>query len=113
VTLVILYLVSSIFGIATIAAGIGQYVSYFGFSNILIVEILLLILFCILNIRGVRSSVTAENILTTLKTIPLIILAVLLLQYIQTSNFVPFFPSDHTGFLKAIIIIYWSYTGFE
>jgi len=113
VTLVILYLISSIFGIATIAAGIGQYVFYFGFSNILIVEVLVLILFCFLNIRGVRPSGITENILTTLKTIPLIILAVLLLPYIQTKNFVPFFPADHTGFLKAIIIIYWSYTGFE
>jgi len=113
VTLVILYLVSSIFGIATIAAGIGQYVFFFGFNNILLVEILVLILLCLLNIKGVRPSGSAENILTTLKTIPLIILAVLLLPYIQTKNFVPFFPADHTGFLKAIIIIYWSYTGFE
>jgi amino acid transporter len=113
VTLVILYLISTIFGIATIAAGIGQYVSFFGVSNILIVEIMVIILFCLLNIRGVRPSGTAENILTTLKTIPLIILALLLLPYIKTDNFVPFFPANHTGFLKAIIIIYWSYTGFE
>jgi len=113
VTLVILYLISSIFGIATIAAGIGQYVFFFGFSNILFAEIMVLILLCLLNIRGVRPSGSAENILTTLKTIPLIILAVLLLPYIQTKNFVPFFPADQTGFLKAIIIIYWSYTGFE
>lgn len=113
VILVILYLISSIFGIATIAAGIGQYVSFFGFSDILLIEILVLILFCLLNIRGVRPSGSAENILTTLKTIPLIILAVLLLPYIKTDNFVPFFPADNTGFLKAIIIIYWSYTGFE
>jgi amino acid transporter len=113
VTLVILYLISSIFGIATIAAGIGQYVYFFGFSNILPIEIMVLILLCLLNIKGVRPSGSAENILTTLKTIPLIVLAVILLPYIQTKNFVPFFPADHTGFLKAVIIIYWSYTGFE
>jgi amino acid transporter len=54
-----------------------------------------------------------ENILTTLKTVPLIILAVLLLPYIRESNFLPFFPAAHSDFMKAIIIVYWSYTGFE
>ena len=36
--LIILYLISSIFGISTIAAGIGQYITYFGFSNVLLIE---------------------------------------------------------------------------
>ena len=35
-TIVVLYMISAVFGIATIAAGIGQYVSYMGYSNILV-----------------------------------------------------------------------------
>jgi len=34
--LIILYLISSIFGVSTIAAGIGQYITYFGFSHVLL-----------------------------------------------------------------------------
>lgn len=112
-SLVILYLISSVFGIATIAAGIGQYFSFFGYRNILSIEILVIILFCLLNIRGIVLSATAENILTTLKTVPLLILAVLLLPYIQKSNFLPFYPVSSTDFLKVIIIVYWPFTGFE
>ncbi len=112
-SLVVLYLISSIFGIATIAAGIGQYVSFFGFHDILSIEILIIVVFCILNIRGISLAGATENILTTLKTIPLIIIAVLLIPYIQKSNFTPFYPASETDFLKALIIVYWPFTGFE
>ncbi|VVB96188.1 Amino acid permease [uncultured archaeon] len=111
--LVLLYLVSSIFGIATIAAGIGQYIFFFGYSDILIIEILIIALFCLVNIRGISLSGTTENILTTLKTIPLVILALLLLPYIQKNNFFPFYPAAPTDFMKALIIVYWPFTGFE
>lgn len=111
--LVILYLISSVFGIATIAAGIGQYIFFFGLYNILFIEILIIILFCLLNIRGIYLSGTTENILTTIKTVPLIILAILLLPYVHKSNFSPFYPAASTDFLKALIIVYWPFTGFE
>ncbi|MCZ7357362.1 MAG: APC family permease [Candidatus Methanoperedens sp.] len=112
-SLVILYLISSVFGIATIASGIGQYLSYFGIQNILIIEMLIIAMFCLINIIGVYLSGTTEIILTTIKTIPLVILAVLLMQYIQKSNFSPFYPAAPTDFLKALIIVYWPFTGFE
>ena len=35
VPLIILYLISSVFGVSTIAAGIGQYMTWFGVSNVL------------------------------------------------------------------------------
>ena len=53
VTLIVLYLVSSVFGVSTIAAGIGQYLSYFGISNVLIIEIAIIGAFCWLNISGI------------------------------------------------------------
>ncbi len=113
VFLVILYLISSVFGISTIASGLGQYFSFFGFQSLLSIEILIITLFCILNLRGARTSGNVENVLTTFKTVPLIILAVLLIPYIKTSNFVPFFPGSNIDFLKVIIIVYWPFTGFE
>jgi len=111
--LIVLYLISSVFGIATIAAGIGQYLSYFGISNVLIIEIVVISSFCLLNISGISLSGSTENILTTLKIIPLIIIAFLLIPFINVENFIPQTPVTYTGFLATIIIVYWPFTGFE
>jgi amino acid transporter len=113
VTLIILYLISSVFGVSTIAAGIGQYLSYFGISNVLLIEIAVISAFCWLNISGISLSGMTENILTTLKIIPLVIIAVLLIPSINVDNFVPQTPVTVTGFLATIIIVYWPFTGFE
>ena len=111
--LIILYLISSVFGVSTIAAGIGQYISYFGISNVLLIEITIIGAFCWLNITGISLSGMTENILTTLKIIPLVIIAVLLIPSINVDNFVPQTPVTVTGFLATIIIVYWPFTGFE
>ena len=113
VPLLVLYLISSVFGIATIAAGIGQYLSYFGISNVLVIEIAIISSFCLLNISGISLSVSTENILTTLKIIPLVIIAFLLIPFINVENFIPQTPVTYTGFLATIIIVYWPFTGFE
>lgn len=110
---VILYTVSSVFGNATIAAGIGQYMTFFGIKNVLPIEVMIILGFCLLNLRGVSLSGTTENILTTLKTVPLVVIALLLMPHIRMSNFVPFYPASGMDFLKAIIIVYWTFTGFE
>ncbi len=112
-TLVLFYIIASIFGITTIAAGIGQYVSFFGYFDVLWLEIVIVVMFGIINIVGVRPSGNIEILLTLLKTLPLIILAIILLPYIQKDNFIPFFSESKTDFLKAVIIVYWPFTGFE
>jgi len=113
IPLIILYLISSVFGVSTIAAGIGQYISYFGISNVLLIEIAIIGAFCWINISGISLSGMTENILTTLKIIPLVILAFLLIPSININNFVPQAPVTVTGFLATIIIVYWPFTGFE
>jgi amino acid transporter len=113
VLLILLYLISSVFGISTIAAGIGQYIAYFGISNVLLIEIAIIGTFCWINISGISLSGMTENILTTLKIIPLVILSFLLIPFIQVENFVPHTPVTVTGFLATIIIVYWPFTGFE
>jgi amino acid transporter len=113
VPLIILYLISSLFGVSTIAAGIGQYMTYFGLSNVLLIEIAIIGAFCWLNITGISLSGMTENILTTLKIIPLVILAFLLIPSINADNFVPRTQVTVTGLLATIIIVYWPFTGFE
>lgn len=111
--LVILYLISSLFGISTIAAGIGQYITYFGVSHVLLIELVIIGAFCWLNITGISLSGTTENILTTLKIIPLVIISILLIPFISVHNFEPVIPITATGLLATVIIVYWPFTGFE
>jgi Amino acid transporters len=81
VPLIILYLISSVFGVSTIAAGIGQYLNYFGVSNVLLIEVAIIGAFCWLNIIGISFSGTTENFLTTLEN---------------------YSPSDHLPFVDSV-----------
>ena len=115
--LVCLYLLSVVVGIPAIADGIGQYISFFGFQHdplvILFIEVIAILAFCFLNLRGVLISGKTENILTIAKVAPLIILVVLLLPFLRASNFYPFYPSSGSiDFLKALVIVYFPLTGF-
>jgi amino acid transporter len=116
--IVFLYLISVVVGIAAIADGIGQYFSFFGFQytpfSILLVEVIAILAFCTINVRGVTISGKTENVLTIAKIAPLIILSLILIPYIHLSNFFPFYPSSGiTSFLKALVIVYFPFTGFE
>jgi len=111
--LVILYLISSLFGISTIAAGIGQYITFFGVTQVLPIELIIIGAFCWLNITGISLSGITENILTTLKIIPLVIISILLIPFINAHNFEPVTPITATGLLATVIIVYWPFTGFE
>jgi amino acid transporter len=113
VPLMILYTISSVFGISTIAAGIGQYIGYFDLSPVLVIEIVLLVLFCGLNIAGIIFSGITETILTALKIIPLVLIALLLLPFVKPENFAPSSQLTAGGLLATVIIVYWPFTGFE
>jgi amino acid transporter len=111
--LVIVYLISTIFGISTIAAGLGQYLSYLNFPNILLFEIFIIIVFCLLNIRGIYLSGMTENILTILKIIPLFVIAFFLIPRISLLNLIPFPALSPMTFVQTLLLVYWPYTGFE
>jgi amino acid transporter len=112
-TIVFFYLISAVFGIATIAAGIGQYVFYLGYQDVLRIEIGVIVFFGIVNMIGTRPSGNIEMILTVLKTIPLVLLAFLLVPHMNHENFTPFFIGNTSDFLRTVIIVYWCFTGFE
>ncbi len=108
-----LYCLSSVFGIATIAAGIGQYFTFFSLPSILLLELIILVTICGLNITGIALSGMTENILTTIKIIPLAVIAVLLVPFIRFDNFIQEVPLTASGLLATVIIVYWPFTGFE
>jgi amino acid transporter len=111
--LVIIYFISTIFGISTIAAGLGQYLIYLGLASPLLLEILVIFIFCVLNLRGIYLSGMTENILTLVKIIPLFVIALALIPRISVSNLLPFPPLGPLTLIQAILLIYWPFTGFE
>jgi amino acid transporter len=113
VPLIVLYLISSIFGISTIAAGIGQYIGYFGLAQVLFIEIGVIAGFCCINIIGIALAGKTETILTLIKIIPLILIALLLLPFVRPENLVPAAPLTAAGLFATVIIVYWPFTGFE
>jgi amino acid transporter len=113
VPLILIYTVSSVFGIATIAAGIGQYIGFFDLSPVLVIEIAVLAVFCGLNIAGIAFSGMTETLLTALKIIPLVLISLLLLPFVRPENFVQSVPLTTSGLLATVMIVYWPFTGFE
>ena len=111
--LIVIYLVSSVFGISTIAAGIGQYIGYFGLSQVLVIEIGIIAGFCCINIIGISLAGKTETILTLIKIVPLILIALLLLPFVRMENLAPAAPLTAAGLLATVIIVYWPFTGFE
>jgi amino acid transporter len=111
--LMVLYCISSVFGISTIAAGIGQYITFFDIGSVLLIEVFILAVFCGVNIAGIALSGMTENLLTAIKIIPLVLIALLLIPFIRPENFAQTVPLTTTGLLATIIIVYWPFTGFE
>jgi amino acid transporter len=113
VPLMVLYLISSVFGVATIASGIGQYMTYFSISHIIVLEVAIITCFCLINSIGISLSGMTENILTLIKIVPLVLIAIVLLPFVKSANLVPIMPASAGSLLAAIIIVYWPFTGFE
>ncbi|MDD1656802.1 MAG: APC family permease [Methanomicrobiales archaeon] len=111
--LVICYLVSSLFGIATIAAGIGQYLTFFGIPWVLPAEIGIILALLAINLRGIFLSGWTENILTMLKIIPLVAITIFLVPFIRLDHFLPTVPFTLPGLAATMVIVYWPFTGFE
>jgi len=111
--LVLCYLVSSLFGTATIAAGIGQYLAFFGISWVLPAEIGIILLLLAVNLRGILLSGKTEIILTILKVVPLVAITLFLVPFMQVEHFLPTIPFTLPAFAATMVIVYWPFTGFE
>jgi amino acid transporter len=111
--LVATYIVSAMFGIATIAAGLGQYLSYFAIPHILGVEILIIVAFLVVNLVGIALSGTTENVLTLIKIAAIVGIAAALVRFIQPENLVPTRSVGVADMLRVVVLVYWPFTGFE
>jgi amino acid transporter len=107
------YLVSSVFGIATIASGLGEYFSFFAIPHVLAAEIFVIMAFLGVNLIGIVLSSRTEIVLAAAKVVPIVLIAVALIPFIRPENLVPARPASLADILKVVIIVYWPFTGFE
>ena len=106
-----IYIVSGVFGVATIAAALGDTVHLSGL-RLAAFEAGLVIAFGLLNLIGIALSAKIEDALTVLKLLPLLVIPLLLLPHVDPAHFAPL-DLHGLDFLKSAVIIYWCYTGFE
>ena len=86
---------------------------FFSIPSVLGAEILVIMAFLGVNLIGIALSGRTENLLTAAKIVPIVIIAVALIPFIQLGNLVPERVAPLPDILKVIIIVYWPFTGFE
>lgn len=111
--LVLSYVGGSILGGATIAAGLGQYLSFFGVSHIAAIEALIIASMLALNLRGMAPSGAMESVLSVAKIAGILAIVALLLPLAHSYPVVPTSVAPLPTLLQVIIIVFWPFTGFE
>lgn len=89
-------------------------------SNLqIIIKIFFVLFLTAVNYFGVRKAGKANDILTILKIVPILILTIVGVAYfiikpsILISHFIPVAPLGLNGLGSAIVLIFWAYVGFE
>ena len=94
---------------STLFGGFSPYVN-------LMLEISLLLIFMGINLLGVRTSGQAEFIFTILKIVPLVILPIACIPFINIEYFTPFNPSNlptPKALSAAALFTFWGFIGLE
>ena len=113
------WVISWVSSSAVVIAAVGYFGSLFGGFTPeinLCLEIGLLLLFMGVNLLGVRTSGHAEFVFTLLKIVPLILLPLACLPFIDIQNFKPFNPSTVSvtqGLNMAALLTIWGFIGIE
>lgn len=111
--LVLVYTIASVFGIATIAAGLGQYLAYLGFGHLGATEALIIGALLAVNLHGISLSGSAENILSILKIAGLFVIIALLTPRVHLQSLAPASLAPLPTLIQVLVIVYWPFTGFE
>lgn len=116
-------LIASWSAIAVFPLAFVAYLQYFfpniSFTTQTIIKILFIILLTGINYIGVREAGRINDILTSLKLAPILIITIAGIAYliinpsILVSNFTPFAPLGFSGLGSALVLVFWAYVGFE
>lgn len=108
--------------LAVFPVAFTNYLMYFvnlDWAAQIVVKVLFVIFLVATNIVGVKAAGKMNDVLTLVKLVPLLFLAVVGLLFIAlnagvaASNYSPFVPFGFGGFGTALVLIFWAYAGFE
>jgi len=107
-------------GIAIMAIAVGNYISYFtgwGTMTVRIVSVILILIFTLLHMIKMEAGAKWQNVITSVKIIPFILLVIVGLFCINTANYsAPAVESANSGIMALILGVAattWSYDGMQ
>ena len=109
---------SGILSAATVALAFGRYLSgLIGIPSIFLIvifAILLVLIFSIINLVGIKSSTRTNIIFTLIEVSGLIIIIIICIPFIGTVNYFELPPAaSFTAVFSAVALIFFAYIGFE
>ena len=113
------YWVSAVIGNAGIATGVVGYAV--GFSTALQESVLLQFLLaqalvwglCLLNVLGVRQSARLQIAVMCLSAVPMLLVSLAMLPWLDPANFSPFAPKGWGTLAAGAALVVWAYSGVE
>jgi amino acid transporter len=110
--------VTAIFSWAAVANAVSSYAGYFHpvFTTVFMAKFMacgLVLVFGILNYRGIKQGAWAVNIFTLAKLAPLILFVAIGVFYVSAEQFHPFWVTGGGTFGHAIFLALWPLQGFE
>lgn len=111
--IVTLYLAGTVLGIATIAAGLGQYLSYLAAPHGLLAEMAAIGVFLVVNLAGIALAGLTEDALTVIKILAIVGIALALAPFVEAPHLLPARMITAPELLQVAVIVYWPFTGFE
>lgn len=113
------WVVSWISSIAVIVAAVGYLSSLLGISRpslILLIEILIIVAITLINIRGTVLAGSVEQLLTVIKCLPLLIVPLAGLFFLNANYFTPLNPGNLNvlnSLNSASLMTFWGFIGLE
>ena len=108
----ILVVFTGIFAAATVSIGFANYLNAMTGLSVLFIAISLIILLSLVNFLGIKFSMTMTWISTVVELIGLLIIIILGINHIGSTNLLAF-ENGFSGVLKATALVFFAFIGFE
>lgn len=110
--------VTAIFSWAAVASALSAYMEYFhpAFDSLYFqkgIACSLIIIFGIINYRGIKLGAWTVNLFTVAKIVPLVLFIAAGIFHIQAPHYKPFWGAGSGTFAYAVFLSLWSLQGFE
>lgn len=108
-----LLLIGTVFSVATVSLGFATYLNYFVKIPYTYVAVGLILLFTLLNIYGIKESITIANIGSIAGIIGLLIIIIPGLNYIGSVDYFEMPTPDYSLLLFGASLLFFAFLGFE